>query len=868
MPTDTESKLLIGRETDLDTGGRSPWYNRSPNYFGNLNLADATFNGVALGGDATDGVAYFAAERANDGNRYSYIGILSGTNLGAPLTDTEGSAKWIGSFRHEHNPALIDFVLNVSFGTGDGAGEIEALVERYVRYYDYHLTGEFDDAGVITGTARRGEFRTNDPTNRGTTVGTGKLTGLIGEEGAVGAFIIDNYFGGFVARPSSAEELRTLEQTCADDPSHKLCSLGYESERIAIFCTNHPFDAQCRGDNSYRLIRRTACTDDPFATRCAGDAYNDLRVSFCEGKVGTHPSCPTPQVTAEVWADSFDEDLASRGSIQDTESKFLKGGETGLDMGNARVHTRDYSVNLNLANATFNGVALGGDAADGFSYAPTRNYDIPLYMLSNIVYSGILSGTNLGAPLTQTQGTAKWIGQFEYASDGGKDFVLNVSFGTGDGAGELKALVQDYYKSFNVTGSFDEAGVITGAVELELLLNPSFYVYAGDPQKDTSVLTGLIGEEGAVGIFIVNGDGIYSSSHQTPGGFVARPASQAELAKLMETCADNPFNKHCNLGYESERNAIIEHCVVGDNANDSSRCHDDGLVYDCFKNPFNRYCFGKLTEAYYRKAQNSRVAFCRRAGNVDNALCTVEDTYNHICRTHPFDAQCISNDRFTEDRRDACRGNPFATRCAGDVYNYLRVDFCRRNADNSDCLRLPTPVVPSTSTPVVSTPTPVVPSTPVVSTPTTDRVTAADWVDSFDTAPPTSLASTDHNQFLQVTESMLNGLRADKILTLADDVFGDKGGDASDGIAFFNTYEKFRYVNDGVGILPSTDLGEPLAVLPADAEGNPVTAIWEGKFKVISHSSSVTSNMNLNLDLTNRTLNFSHSECPSLLNYV
>ena len=66
----------------------------------------------------------------------------------------------------------------------------------------------------------------------------------------------------------------------------------------------------------YAQNRRTACTDDPFATRCAHEGYNYLRVNFCGGggggKVGTHPSCPapeptTPQVTAKVWADSFDD---------------------------------------------------------------------------------------------------------------------------------------------------------------------------------------------------------------------------------------------------------------------------------------------------------------------------------------------------------------------------------------------------------------------------------------------------------------------------------------------------------------------------------------------------------------------------------
>ncbi len=120
-----------------------------------------------MGGDRADGAAFFAAGRANDGGYYSYAGILSGTNLGAPLTDTEGSAKWIGSYRFGGS-FPTDFVLNVSFGTGDGAGEIEALVQTHdvnnVDYHrDYHIAGEFDDTGVITGRAWRGTFNDERP---------------------------------------------------------------------------------------------------------------------------------------------------------------------------------------------------------------------------------------------------------------------------------------------------------------------------------------------------------------------------------------------------------------------------------------------------------------------------------------------------------------------------------------------------------------------------------------------------------------------------------------------------------------------------------------------------------------------------------
>ncbi len=537
---DTKSQFLIGRETDLDNGGVRP-YSTDSDYNKGLNLADATFNGVALGGDAADGVAFFAAGY-NNGGAYGYAGILSGTNLGAPLTDTQGTAKWIGSFREEGRDA-VDFVLNISFGTGDGAGEIEALVRKnYAR--DYYIVGEFDDSGVITGTAWRGYSR------------SGKLTGLIGEEGAIGAFVTGDYFGGFVARPSSATELQTLAQTCNDNPFHEHCAIGYESERHAIIqhCITggNANDESCDSANDWY-----ACIRDPFGS--------DLRVSFCEDNAGIHPSCPapegaTPQVTASVWADSFDEPLSHGVTADDTKSQFLIGRETDLDNGGVRPYSTDsdYNKGLNLADATFNGVALGGDAADGVAFFAAGYNNGGAYG-----YAGILSGTNLGAPLTDTQGTAKWIGSFREEGRDAVDFVLNISFGTGDGAGEIEALVRkNYARDYYIVGEFDDSGVITGT--------------AWRGYSRSGKLTGLIGEEGAIGAF-VTGDYF--------GGFVARPSSATELQTLAQTCNDNPFHEHCAIGYESERHAIIQHCITGGNANDES-CDSANDWYACIRDPF------------------------------------------------------------------------------------------------------------------------------------------------------------------------------------------------------------------------------------------------------------------------------------------
>ena len=1046
----TESQFLIGRATDLDSGDVPSNIIRTS---GNLNLADATFNGVALGGDAADGLAFLT-----DGALYS--GILSGTNLGAPLTNTTGSAKWIGSFQLAgYSPT--DFVLNVSFGTGSGAGEIEALIQSYIYFSDHHIKGEFDDAGVITGTADTGFYRRNDPTNRREDVtnhySPGKLTGLIGEEGAVGAFIIDNLYGvgGFVARPSSVAELQTLAQTCADDPFNKLCSIGYESERNAVLdhciiggnandescdsandldscikhpfrsscearlpdhyqqvrvnrlafcrtagnagnelctadttfahiCTNYPFDAQCLGNGDYdqarqnacdtagagstecrtlagitcsndpfdarcggaynnaresacasnpnssrcsdtlarvcggnpfnRLCRytqtylntrvsicrgnpadgrcggiisgicnndpfdtvcpesgwnnaretacrngstntqcggiiagvcggnpfdslcgsgytqnrRDACSGEPFATRCAGDVYNDLRVSFCTRNAGTHPSCPAPEpteVTAEVWADSFDTPLSHGATADDTKSQFLIGRATDLDTGGRSVlynHSPNYFGNLNLADATFNGVALGGDAADGAAFfAANFASDWGLYS-----YAGILSGTNLGAPLTDTSGSAKWVGSFLREGNYATDFVLNVSFGTGAGAGEIEALVQEYsnydnHNDYHIAGEFDDAGVITGTA-----LRGAFRTNDPDNRGEihtTGTLTGLIGEEGAVGAFLIG-------NHF--GGFVARPSSVAELRTLTETCADDPFNGFCNLGYETQRDAVIDHCIIGGNANDES-CGSANELYSCINNPFSSDCDERFSQ-HYEQTRANRLAFCRTAGNAGNALCTVEATFAHICTNHPFDAQCLGDSNYTPLRRIACTDDPFAPRCAGARYNGLRVIFCDRavNANNPSC---PAQVLSDT---------------------TPNRVTTTDWLEGFDDELPSQPdADNLESGFLEATADDLNSgtlgnspyyrhTRSGVIMyNLNFDTASYDGkylnGDARDGVAFFegNPYQgagSFAYA----GILAGTDLGAPL-----NQTGR---ATWHGS---INETSWYSKNTDFSLDI-------------------
>ncbi len=158
-----------------------------------LTFFNTTHDGVDLDGDPTDGVAYFYGSSAPDVHHY-YAGILSGTNLGAPVSQT-GTAEWQGQIGW--SSALgsslptepMDFTLSINFADSTINGQVDlANSPAFV------VNGSFTPRGLITGTT---SYDNNGNDNDGT------LRGLIGEQGAVAAFISDEnantgYSGGFV----------------------------------------------------------------------------------------------------------------------------------------------------------------------------------------------------------------------------------------------------------------------------------------------------------------------------------------------------------------------------------------------------------------------------------------------------------------------------------------------------------------------------------------------------------------------------------------------------------------------------------------------------------------------------------------------
>ncbi|MCA8835548.1 MAG: hypothetical protein K8953_10745, partial [Proteobacteria bacterium] len=160
-----------------------------------LDLND-NFEGVSLGGNSDDGVANFRD------NLYAYAGIYQTTNLGPPRTETSGTARWLGliQFNEQTRESNFDLTFNSNGGT------IKALHANLSDHLDFLIDGDFDANGRISGKVHYSRLFHDAATAVPRSLQRGTLSGIIGQQGAVGAFYGNanfNYAGGFVASPAA-----------------------------------------------------------------------------------------------------------------------------------------------------------------------------------------------------------------------------------------------------------------------------------------------------------------------------------------------------------------------------------------------------------------------------------------------------------------------------------------------------------------------------------------------------------------------------------------------------------------------------------------------------------------------------------------
>ena len=182
--TNPENQFLVGTANGIDTTGTT-----------------ATATLLTIGNDAANGVGFFTA------NDRFYAGLFNGANLGAPLDSGTQAGTWTGSLQAVVGStvgSVLSMTLHVIY-----AGNTRVITAFVPVSGNTHflLDGTFTANGVIEGTVNYGAFTNGvEGTPTGGRATNGILTGIIGQDGALGAFhsneaegATDGYAGGFVA---------------------------------------------------------------------------------------------------------------------------------------------------------------------------------------------------------------------------------------------------------------------------------------------------------------------------------------------------------------------------------------------------------------------------------------------------------------------------------------------------------------------------------------------------------------------------------------------------------------------------------------------------------------------------------------------
>ncbi len=317
------------------------------------------------------------------------------------------------------------------------------------------------------------------------------------------------------------------------------------------------------------------CITNPFHADCQDLAFNMERAErmiACGGaSVPSGVDCDVAREGATVanWLRSFDNSnnnppLAIEPDTTNPRNQFLRGSylladtqrvrdpvttanpdpdplpvQTALDIGTTvKDNGKDPDVQvLNFFRARYGEGAdrdflitdeegnQAGDASDGVAFFYGR-VDAGTTDEGRSGYAGILAGTNLGAVPEIATPSARWNGQITALGHFvQKDFELDIDFS----ARSVSAFVQvrdDNPQHFSLSGTFDGTGVITGMVELgdytDNVNLPDNLVE--NENRGTGPLTGLIGVDGAVGVFIKDSADT-GKSFNFAGGFVAAPAN-------------------------------------------------------------------------------------------------------------------------------------------------------------------------------------------------------------------------------------------------------------------------------------------------------------------------------------------------------
>ncbi|MGU9963526.1 MAG: hypothetical protein ACNYPD_05390 [Candidatus Halichondribacter symbioticus] len=257
---------------------------------------------IFKGSDENDGVVFVAGQYTPTGcvnracaiHRY-YAGLLPSTDLGEPLTAAPAQGTWKGQIQSVGEVVLNSaFDINFTFNTTTNGGTIEAYVVNGANAL--RIDGVFDDQGVLTGSTQWGSTGQNRQVGNpsGGLISPGTLRGLIGQEGAVAAFISDEtgiqssgtpnaagYAGGFVAYLTNPLPIETCitAKTCVDYTHWTDVGVGNPATTPTAnrFLTGTPTGLTTGGEVN-PIVQSTTLADSDGPNPLGGEATNGFAI--------------------------------------------------------------------------------------------------------------------------------------------------------------------------------------------------------------------------------------------------------------------------------------------------------------------------------------------------------------------------------------------------------------------------------------------------------------------------------------------------------------------------------------------------------------------------------------------------------------
>ncbi|MCA8836031.1 MAG: hypothetical protein K8953_13200, partial [Proteobacteria bacterium] len=303
---------------------------------------------------------------------------------------------------------------------------------------------------------------------------------------------------------------------------------------------------------------------------------------------------------------------AGGASESDAVTNFIVGGEDGLgfvvEPGGVieRVHSQA-PVRLNILDDS-------DDDKSGFGYARVRLAGAGLNVERTKFYVGLLSGTNVGAPISDNSLTGVWRANLTYLEESRvftSTFILDVNFGPNTlktRANSRPSVISDGSRTLAIDGKFTETGVLYGTTNL----------YTGSIPIGLGTLSGVIGVDGAVGIFASDAS---SGGNVYVGGFVAALG-----------CTDNPFNVGCTS--DADFDARVLKCRGDIDANGAGGCDATARVI-CMDgrtgpNPITANLFDPLCSRIPEFVDNI-ITTCNNAPNNEGVFAVCPERIASLC---------------------------------------------------------------------------------------------------------------------------------------------------------------------------------------------------------------------------------------------